>query len=100
MTICSLAASMSSERTTDPSTLLFANRQILAELNAVRAAALRRHCAFQSLHTDFEQVFCAHGRIPAEETTCVSVPLVQSQIIPSSAAAFQPHKKRRISLGL
>src|SRR5260370_6670592 len=76
-----------------------AERQISAEFDAVRAAALRCQRPFKSLDTDFEQAFPVHVRSPAAETTCVSLPWVQFQNIPSSPAALQPHKNRRISLG-
>ena len=77
-----------------------AEGQSSAKFDAIRAAALRRHRCFKSFNADFEQAFSGHGKSLAPAMTCVSVPLLQSQIIPSSAAAFQPHKNRRISLGL
>jgi len=60
-----------------------------------RAAASRR---FQTLYADFEQTFPAQGRNPATEAKRVSVLCPQFQNIPSTAAAFQPHRKRRICL--
>src|SRR5260370_37161700 len=76
-----------------------AERQISAEFDAVRAAALRCQRPFKTLDTDFEQAFPVHVRNPTAEKTCVSGPWGQFQNIPSSAAAFQPHKKSRISFG-
>ncbi len=77
-----------------------AERQSTAEFDAVRAAALCRQCRFNSLNADFEDTFPVHVRSPAAGTTCVSVLWVQFQHIPRRAAAFQPHKKRRICLGV
>ena len=76
------------------------SRQVAAKLDAIRSAAFRSQRRLNRFNADFQQEFLSHVQTPCPTLICVSVLCFQFQKMPSSAARFQPHRNRRISLVL